>query len=33
MWLRAARELRTIILMGWKSYELEAAVLSAEALA
>jgi len=24
--LRAARELRTVILNGWKSYELEAAV-------
>ncbi|MFA5128663.1 MAG: hypothetical protein WC445_01700 [Patescibacteria group bacterium] len=25
-WLRAVRELRTIILSGWKSYELDAAV-------
>lgn len=25
-WLRAARELRTVILSGWKSYELDAAV-------
>jgi len=26
MWLRAAWELRTVIMNGWKSYEMEAAV-------
>ncbi|MDD4995587.1 MAG: hypothetical protein PHW53_03940 [Patescibacteria group bacterium] len=25
-WLRAARELRTVILNGWHSYEMDAAV-------
>jgi hypothetical protein len=26
LWLRAVRELRTILMNGWKSYELDAAV-------